>query len=229
MYDKRINIFTGHFGSGKTEVAVNFALKLNELKGKTAIVDMDIVNPFFRTADAKNELESHGIRVILPLYANTNVEAPAVPAEANSIIEDRNVNVVLDVGGDDLGARALARYREEITEDSFEMFFVVNIRRPMTDTEFKIEQMMYEIESSSKMKITGIVNNTNLLQYSTGKELLEGEELIQKIANKYGLKILFTSGTEDALEYYIKAKVNEGFDKKQDLLVLNRLIKLPWD
>ena len=104
MFDKRINIFTGHFGSGKTEVAVNYAMKMAEAGYRTAIVDFDIINPYFRTADAKDALEEQNIKVILPMYANTNVDIPAIPPEIYSLFEDKDTKVVLDVGGDDLGA-----------------------------------------------------------------------------------------------------------------------------
>ena len=108
MFDKRIAIFTGHFGSGKTEVAVNYALQTAGRGKKTAIVDLDIVNPFFRTADARGILEAEGIRVITPVYANTNVDVPSLPPEISSMFEDRSYNVWIDVGGDDLGARAVS-------------------------------------------------------------------------------------------------------------------------
>ncbi len=104
MFNKRINIFTGHFGSGKTEVAVNYAFEMARTGQRTAIVDLDIVNPFFRTADAKQKLENSGIKVVLPMYANTNVDVPALPAEINTLFERKDFKLVFDVGGDDLGS-----------------------------------------------------------------------------------------------------------------------------
>src|SRR5690554_6753379 len=146
MTDKRISIFTGHFGSGKSEVSVNFAIKLSQLKNKVAVVDLDIVNPYFRAVDAKKLLLDNNIKVVSPMYANTNVDVPALPPEINSLFEDRSYNVVFDVGGDDLGARALARYNEELLNEGYEMYLVVNTKRQDTNTDSKIIQMAKEIE-----------------------------------------------------------------------------------
>jgi hypothetical protein len=167
MPDKRINIFIGHFGSGKTEVAVNYALKLVKANPKTCIVDLDIVNPYFRTADAKIQLEEKGIWVILPMYANTNVDVPALPPEMNSIFEKKQYSTVFDVGGEDIGAKVISRYREDILKDSYELFAVINVKRPMTETADRIEKMIYELEEASRIKITKLVNNTNLLDETT--------------------------------------------------------------
>ena len=120
MFERRINIFTGHFGSGKTEVAVNYTLKLAAAEYKTAIVDFDIINPYFRTADAKQALEKNNIKVVLPMYANTNVDIPAIPPEIYSLFQNKEYKVVLDVGGEDLGAKAVSRFKEEILNDDYE-------------------------------------------------------------------------------------------------------------
>jgi len=222
MFSKRINIFTGHFGSGKTEVAINFALKLAKTHNKTSIVDADIVNPFFRTADAKDVLERNNIKVILPLYANTNIDVPAMPSEIYMLFRDREYKVVFDIGGDDLGARAISRYNEEILNDDYEMYFVVNAKRPMTDTPEKIEEMMYEIESSARLKITGIINNTNLLDVTAAEDIIQGHEMISKVAEKYKIPIAFISGIGD-----VAAKA--GKELGMEVLQMERHIRLPWD
>lgn len=222
MFDKRINIFTGHFGSGKTEVAVNYAVKLSELYDKTSIVDLDIVNPYFRTTDARENLEKRGIWVVTPMYANTNVDVPALPPEVNTLFEKKDYRVVLDIGGDDLGARVVSRYRDEIIEDDYELFFVVNTRRPMTDTLEKIEAMFYEIESSSRLKITKIINNTNILHETTEEVILEGHKLLEKIAQKYDVPIGFVSGMKDRLKL-LEGKISIP------LLGMDKMIRLPWD
>ncbi|MCR4434537.1 MAG: hypothetical protein QHH06_00565 [Clostridiales bacterium] len=222
MFNKRINIFTGHFGSGKTEVAVNFAIKLSELYDKTAIVDFDIVNPYFRTADAKSELERRGILVILPLYANTNVDVPSLPPEINGIFERKEYRVVFDVGGDDIGAKALSRYRDEILKDDYEMFFVVNTRRPMTDTDEKIGRLIAEIEYSSRLKVTGIVNNTNLLEDTTADDLIQGGKIIEEVSKKLNIPVAFTSGFSESIRHMAD-------NEKKRFLELQKFIKLPWE
>ena len=222
MINKRINIFTGHFGSGKTEVAVNYALQLRKSDKQTAIVDFDIVNPFFRTTDAKEKLESKDIRVIIPMYANTNVDVPALPPEINALFEVKEYNVVFDVGGDDLGAKALARYSEDINTNGYDMYFVINSKRPMTDTFQKTKQMLFEIEQASGLKITKLVNNTNLLQDTTLEIILEGHKMIEKLSLELGIPIGFISGFG---QFVSKA----GDMHKNDVLHMEKSIKLPWD
>lgn len=199
MFDRRINIFVGHFGSGKTEVAVNFALGLRARHEKTAIVDLDIVNPFFRTADVKEYLEDRDIWVITPRYANTNVDVPALPAEINTLFEKKEYRVVLDIGGDDLGARVLARYNEDILNDDCEVFAVINTKRPMTDTVQKIEDMICELEQSSRLKVTRLVNNTNMLQNTAAEDIVEGQAMIEIVSKKLEIPVGFISGFNDSL------------------------------
>jgi len=222
MFEKRISIFTGHFGSGKTEVAVNYALKTAEKNEKTAIVDFDIVNPFFRTADVKKYLESKGILVLTPLYANTNVDMPSLPSEIYSMFEKKEYKVILDVGGDDLGARVLSRYNEHIVQDDYVMYFVINTRRPMTLSEKGIEEMISDIEGSSRLKVGQLVNNTNLLGETTSKIIAEGGKMIEKVSEKLNIPLGFISGMSEALK---------GLDAYPGIerLAMEKHILLPWD
>lgn len=233
MFDRRINIFTGHFGSGKTEVAVNFAIRLSELckeepehsigsERKTAIVDMDIINPYFRTADVKDELNKHGIWVISSVYANTNVDIPALPPEIYTLFQQKEYRVVFDVGGDDLGAKAVSRFRQEILEDDYELFAVVNVKRPMTDTPEKIKEMIYSIEESSGIKITRLVNNTNYLYETTPEDIIEGHRMLEEVSREMGIPIAFASGLRKPLE-------EAGRAINVPLLPLTKLIRLPWE
>lgn len=222
MFKKRISIFTGHFGSGKTEVAVNYAIKLSEMYKKTAIVDFDIVNPFFRTADARKQLENIGIRVIAPMYANTNVDVPSLPPEINMLFEDKGYRAVFDVGGDDIGARVLSRYNESILNDDYEMYFVINTRRPMTESEKGIEEMIYDIETSSRLKVSKLVNNTNLLADTTVEEVLNGGRMIASVSERLGIPVGFISGLRPVMEL-----LDGNMDV--DRLYMEKFIKLPWE
>lgn len=222
MFDKRISIFTGHFGSGKTEVAVNYALKTAEKNGKTAIVDFDIVNPFFRTADAREFLESKGIWVLAPLYANTNVDVPSLPPEIYTLFEKKEYRVILDVGGDDLGARVLSRYNSQILSDDYEMYFVINTRRPMTLSEKGIEEMIAEIEDSSRLKVGKLVNNTNLLGATTPEIIAEGGKMIEKVSQRLNIPVGFVSGLSEALE---SLDSFSGIER----LPMEKHILLPWE
>jgi len=224
MFEKRINIFTGHFGSGKTEVAVNSALKLAESGLKTSIVDFDIVNPYFRTADAREELERNNIKVVLPLYANTNVDVPAIPPEIYSLFQNKEYKVVLDVGGDDLGARAVSRFKEEILNDDYEMFFVINTRRGMTDTPEKIMEMIALIEDSANIKITKLINNSNLLEETSPEILLEGNETISAVSEKLGIPIGITAGMEEVV-----GRLDSSSLCGSEVLAMRKLIHLPWN
>lgn len=224
MFEKRINIFTGHFGSGKTEVAVNYALKLSEANFKTAIVDFDIINPYFRTADAKDELEKNNIRVVLPMYANTNVDVPVIPPEIYSLFQDKDYKVVLDVGGDDLGAKAVSRFKEEIVSDDYEMFFVINTKRGMTDTPEKILEMIAIIEDGANMKVTKLINNSNLLDETTPEIILEGNKIIAEVSEKTGIPIAITAGMEEAMSGLSSGQLNGS-----EILPMRKQIHLPWN
>ncbi len=224
MFEKRLNIFTGHFGSGKTEVAVNYALKLAEADYKTAIVDFDIVNPYFRTADAKEELEKNNIWVILPMYANTNVDVPAIPPEIYSIFQKKEYKAVLDVGGDDLGAKAVSRFKEEILSDDYEMFFVINTRRGMTDTPEKIIEMIALIEDSANIKVTRLINNSNLLEETTPEIILEGNRIISQVSEKLGIPLSITAGLEEVINCLESSRLSGS-----ELLPLRKQIHLPWN
>lgn len=222
MFDKRIAIFTGHFGSGKTEVAVNYAFQIAKTGKKTAIVDFDIVNPFFRTADARKEMEENGIKVVAPMYANTNVDVPSLPPEINSLFDDRSYSVVLDVGGDDLGARVLSRYNEQILADEYIHYFVINTRRPMTRNANEIEEMIIEIQESSRLKVNKLVNNTNLLGVSTPEIIDEASDIIREVSSRLSIPVGFISGMEEVLQSY-------NGDPDIERLYLEKFIKLPWE
>ena len=221
MFEKRITIFAGHFGSGKTEVAVNFALHMKTIHPQVAILDFDIVNPFFRTADAKQTLEAQGISVFLPENANKNVEASNFPLEVNTVFANKELFAIFDVGGDDLGAKAISRFRDKFLKESFDLFFVVNARRPMTDSVEKIVAMCREIEDSAGIKPTGLINNTNLLQYTTKEVIEEGHLLLLSALQQVGCPIAFATGMEPAL-----SEANLGGIEK---FVLNKNIHLPWN
>ncbi|MEG2429922.1 MAG: P-loop NTPase, partial [Oscillospiraceae bacterium] len=123
---KRISIITGHYGSGKTNVAVNLALQLKEQHEKVTIVDLDIVNPYFRTSDFTQMLSEKGIKVIAPVYANTNLDIPALPPSINSIFDNKDSFVIVDVGGDDAGAIALGQFSNRIKNSEYDMYYVIN-------------------------------------------------------------------------------------------------------
>ena len=160
---KRVTLFAGHYGSGKTNIAVNYALKLRETHERVLIADLDIVNPYFRTKDSLDELTRAGVRLISSEYANSNVDLPALPTEMYAITDDTSSMAVVDIGGDDRGAYALGRYQPAILEENdYDMLFVCNMYRPLTTTPEDTIQVLREIEAACGIPFTGIVNNSNL-------------------------------------------------------------------
>lgn len=158
----RFLLVTGHFGSGKTNVAVNLALNLRSRGYTVTIADLDIVNPYFRTADNVAELKAAGVRCIIPAFANSNVDIPSIPPEINTAFEDDSDYVILDIGGDDSGATALGMFASRLTAFGYDMLYVVNAYRPLTDTPEGALTILREIEAQSRLHCTGIVNNSNL-------------------------------------------------------------------
>ena len=195
---KRVTIFAGHYGSGKTNIAVNYALDIAKQNKKVVIADLDIVNPYFRTKDAESVLAENGIRLISSPYANTNVDTPALPADAYSVIHNREVSAVVDVGGDDRGALALGRFSEAIvSENDYELLFVINKYRYLTGDAVSTLEVMHEIEEACKMKFTGIVNNSNIGDETTTQAVLESIEYSEEVARLSGLDIRFTTVKSD--------------------------------
>ena len=191
---KRVTLFAGHYGSGKTNIAVNYALMLRESEHKVMICDLDIVNPYFRTKDSSEVLNKHGIRLISSEYANTNVDVPALPAEAYAAVDDLSQHAVLDIGGDDRGALALGRYSDALLrEGDCEMLFVVNMYRPLTRDAKSTLEVMHEIEAAGGIPFTAIVNNSNLGEETTPGDVLSSVEYAHSISRETGLPVKMTS------------------------------------
>lgn len=191
---KRITVFAGHYGSGKTNIAVNYAALIKDTTGNNvALADLDIVNPYYRAKDSTDRLAQKGIRMISSSFANSNVDLPALPSEAYSIIDDENTYAVCDVGGDDRGAYALGRYRDGILKADYEMLMVVNQYRPLTRTVEDVLEMKEEIESAAGVPFTGIVNNSNIGQLTTAEEVIRSFSFIEKVEKATGLSLRFTA------------------------------------
>lgn len=191
---KRLTVFAGHYGSGKTNIAVNYALWLKTFYGDVSIADLDIVNPYFRTKDSTEVLARHGIRLISSPYANSNVDTPALPAEAYSLLHNTHTAGVIDVGGDDRGALALGRYSDGILKDgSYEFLFVVSKYRPLTRDAESTITVMREIEAAAHMRFTGIVNNSNIGEATSAEDILASVPYAAEISGKTGLPIKMTT------------------------------------
>ena len=190
MEHKRLTLFAGHYGSGKTNIAVNYAVLLAKEGKKVCIGDLDIVNPYFRTADSKKVLEDAGVTLISPQFANSNVDLPALPAEAYRLVEDKSIYGIMDIGGDDRGAYALGRYVPAIkAENDYRMVFVANCYHPLTRTPEEALEVMKEIETACGLAFTDIVNNANLGPETTADTVLNAIEYMEKLSRLSGLPI----------------------------------------
>ena len=173
MDSKRLTLFAGHYGSGKTNIAVNYAFHLADEGKKVCVADLDIVNPYFRTKDSASELAAAGIDLISPRFANSNVDLPALPAESYRLVQDKSSFGVMDIGGDDRGAYALGRFADAIREeDNYRMAFVFNCYRPLTATVADAMEIMREIEKAAALPFTCIVNNSNIGEETAKEDIL---------------------------------------------------------
>ncbi len=194
---KRITLFAGHYGSGKTNLAVSYALHIKKLGYPTVIADLDIVNPYFRTKDSAKILETNGIELISPKFANSNVDLPALPQEVYSLFHRRDKYAVLDIGGDDRGAYALGRYAPFIKEENcYDMFFVVSAYRPLTRTAKEALTVMREIEAACHIPFTAIVNNSNIGSITAKEDVLATVSYAEELSRLSGLPIAFTGVCE---------------------------------
>ena len=193
MIYKRITLLCGHYGSGKTNVAVNMAYDLKQQYSDVVIADLDIVNPYFRTKDSKEDLEKRRITLISSEYAGTNVDIPAMPQQMYMITDNKDLHAVIDVGGDDRGALALGRLVPSIIEENdYEMLFVINCYRPLTrDAESTLE-VMREIEDACKCKFTAIVNNSNLGNETKTEDVLNSVSYANEVSRLTGIPIKCT-------------------------------------
>ncbi|MBQ6678661.1 MAG: hypothetical protein IJM76_01440 [Lachnospiraceae bacterium] len=211
MNFKRITLLAGHYGSGKTNIAVNLALELRKQEKNTAVADLDIVNPYFRTLDSRRAFEEAGIRLIVSQYANTNLDAPALPQEMYAVVDDKTLHSVIDVGGDDRGALALGRISPAIREENdFDMFLVVNFYRPLTRDIPSVLEVKREIETACGLPFTGIINNSNLGAETDADVVLSSVPFIRELTEASGLPLLFTS-VEERLVPELTGKIDKLF------------------
>lgn len=211
MEHKRITLFAGHYGSGKTNIAVNYTKALHQALPMVLLADLDIVNPYYRAKDSRDELEAAGIRVISSFFANSNVDLPALPQEMYAITDDKRYTCVLDVGGDDRGALALGRLTPAILEENdYEMLLVINRFRPLTRDAESTFEVVQEIEAACRIPFTGIVNNSNLGADTTAEDILLSLPYAEAVQRRTGLPIRMTT-VEAGLYEELKDKIPNLF------------------
>lgn len=205
---KRIRIITGHYGSGKSEFALNYALKLRkEIEGKLALSDLDIINVYFRTRERKEFMEEQGIHVISSSVDAPTLDVPALSAEIHTPLLNPEYNNIIDLGGDKAGATVIARYVDMIDKDDYDMFFVVNANREKTQTADEVLEYIDVIEKASNLKVTGLINNTHMLKATTIDDVKRGQEVCREVSERKGIPIKFVSCLES-----ISDEVPEDFE-----------------
>jgi len=193
----RVTLFCGHYGSGKTNIAVNYAFFLKERGFDTALADIDIVNPYFRSKDSENELKEKGVKVVSLPFANSSVDLPSLPSEVYGLVQRRDIHAVLDIGGDERGALALGRFAPYIEdENNYDMLFVVNFYRPLTPDAESAMEVMREIENACPLKFTGIVNNSNLGEITSPEDIEKTYKRAEELSALSGVPVKFTSVNE---------------------------------
>ena len=210
---KKMMVLIGNYGSGKSELALNFAFRAAERGERTELLDLDMVNTYFRLTERGKQVQMKEIRLVSPNFANSGIETLSLPAEVASAFAMDWDTVIFDVGGDAVGSTALGRYHEDflaLEEGALEVLNVVNIRRPLAGTVEKVIRLQEEMQIHSRLKITGMINNTNLAEVTGPDELRDGYEIIREVSRKTGVPVKYTSGKAALLEQFL----SEGHDPK---------------
>lgn len=214
LNDKRLRFVIGHYGSGKTEFSINYAVKLAEMGKKVALADLDVVNLYFRSREKKKLLEEKGIRLIASSIDASAVDIPAISAEIVVPMQDTSYEGIIDVGGDPAGARTLGMYKEYLVEGQYDMFFVLNANRPETQTVEKALEYLRKIEDTARAKVTGIINNTHMLKSTTVEDVLKGQKLAEELSKSTGIPIKYIACIENVANKLPKDLQGEIFPMK---------------
>lgn len=221
MENKRVTIFTGHFGSGKTEISINYALQLNKKYSNIILADLDVVNPYFRSREKSEFLEEKGVEVVYPKNLK-HADLPIISADVYKIIQDENNHGILDVGGDDDGAVSLASVSRNLKDEDYEMNLVINTLRPSTNNLKGIINMKEKIEDRSRLKFDNIIANVNLGDETTIEDVENGYHLVEKASEKLNLPIKFISISKKLLP------LPERIDFKEEIFPIEIYMKTPW-
>ena len=227
---KKMYVLIGNYGSGKTELALNFAFRAAERGERTELIDLDMVNTYFRLAERGRMTQMKEIRLVSPNFSCSGIETLSLPAEVASAFAMDWDTVVFDVGGDAVGSTALGRYHQdfmELEEGALQVLNVVNTRRPLAGTAEKIIRLQQEMERHSRLKITGMINNTNLAAATGADDLRDGYEIIREVSERTGTPVLYTSGKKEFLDQFLA----EGHDPKYigTPLAIDTYMQRDWD
>ena len=194
-----IVVIVGNYGSGKTEVSINLAVNKRREGIDVRVADLDLVNPYFRTREARKSLKELGIEVVLPAESYLQADLPILNPAIAGMIRQPNQLTIIDVGGDDVGATVLASLADAFKDKSYHMLQIVNPMRPFTDTVAGCTKIRREIEAASKMTINGLVANPNLIDETRPRDITNGYEFVENYSNESGLDLYFIAITTDIL------------------------------
>lgn len=196
---QRIKAIVGHYGSGKTEIALNLAISAKAQGKRSCIVDMDIVNPFFRSAEQHQLLFDRGVELIHPPYALTGVDLPVLPPEVMRVFTQPDLCSVLDVGGDDAGAAALGGYKRHFELERADMYYVVNLFRPFSENADQITELLRRIQNRARIAPTGLINNANLGEWTDVEQITEGQRVLNEVSKRTGVPVVMITGKREVL------------------------------
>lgn len=220
--DKRIRLFIGHYGSGKSEVSINYVTKLREqVEGEVALSDLDVVNVYFRSREKKDLMKDLGITPIDSSINTTTLDLPAVSAEIMRPLNDKSVNYVIDVGGDNVGGKVVGRFANQFNSNDYDMFYVVNANREKTQTAKEVLQYIDAIEATSKLKVTGLINNTHMLKETTVEDVLKGQYVAREVSKIRNIPIKYISCLESIVDKLPK-------DLEGDILPMKLYLREEW-
>ncbi|MDR1409762.1 MAG: ParA family protein [Oscillospiraceae bacterium] len=214
-------VIIGHYGSGKTTVSLNLVIEAARAGKSVTLVDLDIVNPYFRSGDSAKELERLGVRVIAPQMLGTTSDAPAIRAEVMSAFDSSTDLTIFDAGGDDAGAAVLGRFHENLTQSGYTMLYVINAFRPMTKTPVQSAEILREIECSCRLRANGIIGNSNLGAVTTAQDVLESLLYTREVSRLTGLPITAVNTTEELAPVLA--------DIPEPVRIIRRLVRFPWE
>ena len=217
----RIRIFTGHFGSGKTEIALNYVMDLAKTGKKVALVDIDIVNPYFCSRNMKDKLKKMGVKLIASSASLMNAELMVIPSNVYGVFNDKSYEVVMDIGGDDQGSLILRQYNEYLKQESYDMYFVVNNDRPFTSNKVETITYLKSIERASGLIATGLISNTNLSYETTVEDIIKGDKIVTDISLELEIPYKYIVCTKD-LAGIVKNKVST------EVYPIEIYMKPPW-
>jgi hypothetical protein len=223
MFGRRVTLFVGHFGSGKTEIALNYALDLAATGERVSVVDLDVVKPYFRSRSAKALLDEAGVELVAPEGENRHADLPIIVPQIRSLLRESDGKVIMDVGGDDTGARVLGSLADVVDDRETHSLLVLNFRRPSTQSVDEAVEMVRRIESVSRIRITGVISNTHLMNETTVELIEEGYRLAEEATGRLEIPLLAVAVQEQHCGSI------EDLDLDCRILALRRIILPPFE